>query len=249
MIGRTPIHYFFNESVRALLEFHGEDIDNTSQDAYGMNITQYVCGSKSSNLTDLFRCTGGNISSFEVTDEEGRTALHHACQRGNLELIEFLLDEQKDVIYLPDWQGRTLMHYATDSGRSAQVIELLASRGFDPRAVDHKGRTVLHDAASGRSVAAVEKLLELGAMDDLNALDKESRTPLQCAVLCGRTEVVELLRPLCGEEQLAVLANDQKAMSGHEGGRKLDIGSRFNAAFFILLAIGLVAYFFLQFVR
>ena len=29
-------------------------------------------------------CTGRNISSFEVTDEGGRTHLHHACQRENL---------------------------------------------------------------------------------------------------------------------------------------------------------------------
>ena len=234
--------------MRLILEFHQEDIDNNTQDDRGMNIPQYVCSSKSSRLIDLFRCSRGNVSSLQVTDEEGKTTLHHACQRGNLELIEFLLNEQKDAVSHPDWCGRTLMHYATESGRSAQVIELLVSRGFDPRAVDHQGRTVLHDAASGRSVAAIEKLIELGAADDLNALDDDSRTPLQLAALCGRAEAVELLRSLCGDAQLAVLANDQKALGGHERGMKLNIGSRFGASVSILLGIGLLlTYLFLYF--
>ena len=247
--GRTPLHVFFNESARSILEFHQEDADSTTQDSRGMNIVQYVSWSKSSLPIDLFRSCRGNISSLEVTDEEGRTALHFACQRGNLELLECLVNEQNAAISRPDWHGRTLMHYATESGRSAETIVMLARRGFNLRAVDHKGRTVLHHAASGRSVAAVEKLIELGAGDDLTVLDDDARTPLQLAALCGRTKTVELLRLLCDDAQVSKPINDQKVMGGHGRGSNSNVGSPFNVPLSALFSISLVvACLFLRFV-
>ena len=225
--GRTPLHVFFNGSARTIIEFHQEDLDNTTQDSRGMNIAQYVSWSKSSLPIDLFRCCSGNIASRQTADEEGKTALHFACQRGNLELLEYLFSEENDAISCPDWHGRTLMHYATESGRSAQAIDMLARRGFDVRAVDHQGKTVLHHAASVGNVAAVEKLIELGARGDLNALDDDSRAPMQVAALCGRKAVVEYLQPLCDEAELPMLPKKQIATNGHERENYLKVGWMF----------------------
>ena len=238
--GRTPLHGFFNESARTIIEFHQEDLDNTTQDSRGMNIAHCVSRSKSSLPADLFRCCRGNISSLVIADEEGKTALHFACQRGNLELLEHFLNNEYTTISRPDWRGRTLMHYATESSRSVQTINMLECRGFDARAVDHQGRTVLHHAASAGSVVAVEKLIKLGAAEDLNALDNESRTPLQVAALCGRKAVVELLRPLCDDTQVSTLLREQVTM-GHRGRRKnLKIRLHLSAFVSALLGFGLL---------
>lgn len=238
--GRTPLHTFFNESVRCILEFHQEDVDNTTQDSRGMNTAHYISWSKSSREVDLSRCCKGNISSLEFIDKEGNTAFHFACFRGNLELMEFLLNLQKAVTSQLHWKGCTPMHYATQSSRSVQAIDMLACRGFDLRAVDHKGRTPLHKAASGRSVAAVKRLLELGAAEDLNVLDNESQTPIQIAALAGRETTVDFLRPLYDHAQLLTFESEQKAMSSHGRDSSSKRGSRFIASVTALLSIGLL---------
>ena len=132
------------------------------------------------------------------------------------------------------------MHYATESARSAEVISILARRGLDVRAVDHRGRTVLHHAASAGQTAAVEKLIELGAKEDLNALDDESRTPLQVAVLCGRKAVVEFLRPLYNDAETLISREEQVAVNCQ--GRESNAGARpsFSAFVSVLLRLGFI---------
>ncbi|KAF1841331.1 ankyrin [Cucurbitaria berberidis CBS 394.84] len=209
--GRTALHSYFNDSVRALIEFHQEDLDNTTQDSSGMSIGHYVAWSKSSSVIDLRRCYRANPASLGTTNDEGMTILHYACQRGNLEIIEFLLGENNPAFSQADWHGRTLLHYATESSRSAQTIDILVQEGFDVHAVDHRGRTVLHHAASAGSVAAVEKLLELGVDADLHVLDADARTPLQLAACCGRDAVMDVLNRRCGVLQVPELAEERDA--------------------------------------
>jgi ankyrin repeat protein len=192
--GRTALHSFFNETIRALIEFHHEDIDLDSHDSYGMNVAHWVCRSKSSLPIDLQRVHKTSSALLERKDEHGRTPLHYACQRGNIQIIETLLLEKNSAFSPEDNKGRTLMHYATESGRSAQIVDILVREGFDIHAVDDHGRTVLHHAAAAGNVNAVEKLLHLGVEADLDAVDKENRTPIQLAAWCSTFAVVDVLR-------------------------------------------------------
>lgn len=221
--GRTALHTFFNETVRTIVEFHYKDIDNESQDSHGKNITHYVSWSKSSFLVDLDRCSKLNEATLETVDKDGRSLLHFACQRGNLEIIERFLNGKDTAMSQPDWKGRTLLHYATESGRSAQAIEILVQEGFDVHAKDDKGRTVLHHAASVGNLAAVKKLLVLGAAKDLSAVDTESRTPLRLAVCCGRQNVVDLLRSQCIDAQGLQLLETQETKTDERIGTQLSV--------------------------
>lgn len=199
--GQTALHGFFNDTVKALIEFHQEDIENDGHDSYGMNVVHWVCWSKTSLPTDLHRCSSTNKALLEMLDNQGKTPLHYACERGNIAIIETLLLESKGKLPRADWKGRTLMHYATESGRSAHTIDILVREGYDIHAVDNQGKTILHHAAAVGNIAAVEKLLDLGADADLDSVDCDSRTPLQLAAWCSRPAVMEILRPRCRNAQ------------------------------------------------
>ncbi|KAF2491646.1 ankryin repeat S-palmitoyl transferase, partial [Lophium mytilinum] len=137
--GRTPLHYFFGETSQQLIQYHQEDLDNTIQDDEGMSIAHYVAWTKSSKLIDIHRCLHADPASLSNTDEEGRTVLHLALQRGNLQVIGYLLNHPDTNAFRPDWRGRTLLHYATESRRT-QTIDILLERGFILRAADLEGR-------------------------------------------------------------------------------------------------------------
>jgi ankyrin repeat protein len=188
----------FNASVQALIEFHYDDLDTTAQDSDGMNIAHHVSRSKSSSPADLDRCYPKSLATL---DNEGKSLLHHACQRGNLDIVERLLGERDEALACRDYHGRTLMHYATESSRCAETIDILLREGFGIHEKDCRDRTVMHHAASKGILKAVEKLLDLGAAVDLEALDKDGRTPLQLAAWCSSHAVVDFLRSHCGAEQ------------------------------------------------
>lgn len=103
-----------------------------------------------------------------------------------LSLVQLILSSpgsSKSALNNPerDQKGRTLLHYAVESRRTA-AIDILIGSGFNHiRELDFDGRTALHNAAAIGNLAAVKKLLEVGASSDLYVLDGRSRTPLEVA--------------------------------------------------------------------
>jgi len=174
-----------------------------------MTITHYVSWSKSATSLDILRCVKDSTAYLDDRDEKGRKPLHLALQRGNLELIHYLLGQPNLCLPLTtidsqsDWHGRTLLHYATES-RRAEAVDILLGKGFDIHASDSEGRTVLHHAAAKGNLGAVKKLLKAGAASDLSALDKDARTPLQVAALCEEDDVVGYLESLCEPQEIMV---------------------------------------------
>lgn len=89
--------------------------------------------------------------------------------------------------------GRTALHYAIYSGKD-EVLELLTRRNREIiKMQDHAGRTALHHAVfmDKNQVRMSQKLIELGA--DVNALDKDKRTPLHHAAEEGKIRVIPIL--------------------------------------------------------
>lgn len=76
------------------------------------------------------------------------------------------------------------------------MIDILLSRGFDINAIDHNRRTLMHHAAMKDNVKAIQRLIELGAADQLSAVDVEGKTAIQLANSYRAYEVAEFLRSL-----------------------------------------------------
>lgn len=173
--GKTPLHTFFNPVIASTVMRHPEALtaETLACDNDGMMVHHYIAWSSKSgpehlshyNLTRQ-RCL------FARADHEGRTALHFACQRGNIAILKYLflqLEIDTEIRRRDNW-GRTAFHYAVQSKR-VEAIDLLFSHDADIHAVDSKGRTVLHHAAMRNNLAAVKRVLELGGHCDLFSVD------------------------------------------------------------------------------
>ena len=72
------------------------------------------------------------LSAFDIErgDDQGRTALHRACDVGHLDLFQVLLNRGSDFRVL-DGQNRTCLHHAA-SGGSVKILKRLLEEGLDP---------------------------------------------------------------------------------------------------------------------
>lgn len=114
----------------------------------------------------------------------GVTPLTLAVQRGNLEIVEILLDAGAD----PNkgnghwwiWDGTPPLCFA-GLGHHQEIFELLLARGANPRGRDDVKRTVLMCTAMGGEPWMVERLLELGA--EVDRRDEQRQTALHHAAM------------------------------------------------------------------
>merc|ERR1712034_154956 len=67
---------------------------------------------------------------MNVGDNYGRTGFHLACHYGNLNVVQFLLQQGFDW-NVRDNYGNTGFHYACDNGKVNVVQFLLVQQGFE----------------------------------------------------------------------------------------------------------------------
>lgn len=131
---------------------------------------------------------------IDLTDSEGRTALHHAVRAGSLECVRALLNACADM-NIADNIGFTPLHdagYSICASEVKHIITLLCDYGADLEARDANGWTPLYFATDWGQHGAVVTFLECGA--DVNALDWHGIPPIGRAIFHGHDEIV---RQLC----------------------------------------------------
>ncbi|GAB0096235.1 ankyrin repeat and MYND domain-containing protein 2 [Sergentomyia squamirostris] len=85
-------------------------------------------------------------TSVDFVDENGMTALQHACYKGNKEIAQMLIDRGADVNASKHEYNYTALHFAALSG-NVEVCMLLLHAGADAHATNSVGRTAAQMAA------------------------------------------------------------------------------------------------------
>ena len=122
-------------------------------------------------------------------NNEGKTALHIAAQKGNTQIIEALINQQSQIDPI-DKQGGTPFHLAIYHGHLS-VANQLKTLGADIKLKTSKGSNALHLAAGQGHVDIVEWLLKKSL--NINEPNNTSKTPLHVAAAMGRLSVVKQL--------------------------------------------------------
>ena len=156
--GKTPLHCIFNNTVGEVLQT-AEHIEDTMPDSEDMSISHFLAWSSRSTSNLFRRARIHDIAGLWSVDIEGRTCLHLAASRGNLDVLSHLLENaSSEEARRTDYQGCTPLHYAVLSSRAVDVIDLLVSHGSDVHAKDSSGCTAADWAVKWNNRRALRKL-------------------------------------------------------------------------------------------
>ena len=194
--GKTPLHTFFRESNRTLFASYNFTSEVDVQDDQGLVLLHYIAWSSKSRVTDIQHLISADTSRAVTRDNEGRSLLFFAAERGNLEILEYILKlPKRPGLRDTDSRGMSLMHYAVRSKR-VHAITLLYDSGCPARIVDNSQQTALHHAVKRGNLEAVKRLLLLDGRDILAYEDSHGRTPPEVARLLNHEAIVAYLETI-----------------------------------------------------
>jgi len=118
------------------------------------------------------------------------TVLHHAAEKGKLQIVKQLIENNADITALT-YDNYTALHRAVLATK-LKTTKYLVENGADVNTIgDPKRRSVLIDAVVSGDLNIFNIILEFGA--DVTTADKEGYTALHKAVLNNQLEKTRLL--------------------------------------------------------
>lgn len=148
-----------------------------------MNLTHVLC-----TMIDEMRITLGIEAKKEIKKwvnektEQGFTALHYAAYRGNIDMINKLIENDAEI-EVTNRRGLNVLHMAAQGNQPNALVYFKEIHLMNIQSVDDLGSTPLHWACYTGSENAVMFLLSWP--QNLNAQDREGLSPLHLAVMSG----------------------------------------------------------------
>ena len=139
---------------------------------------------------DVSTLRGMNID-VNLKDAIGRTSLHIAAEKGNMDVVMFLIENGANV-NVADVNGNTPLVFIINKAGNLKVIQRLLEKGARVNVQNRTGETALMYAAWHGHSTIVQLLLENRA--DVTLKNRQGRTALTLAESKGHQEVVEMLK-------------------------------------------------------
>eukprot|EP00742_Colponemidia_sp_Colp-10_P006201 GILJ01006643.1.p1 GENE.GILJ01006643.1~~GILJ01006643.1.p1 ORF type:complete len:1057 (+),score=103.81 GILJ01006643.1:402-3173(+) len=117
---------------------------------------------------------------IDARDVCGRTALHLACESGNVDLVRLLLANGADPNVCEASTAWSPLHFAVSKGHHAIVLQLLADKRCQVELFDRFMWTPLYEAAHNRDARAVGLLVNHGAL--LNRVNDQGNSPIHAVI-------------------------------------------------------------------
>ncbi|XP_046567998.1 serine/threonine-protein phosphatase 6 regulatory ankyrin repeat subunit A-like [Haliotis rubra] len=148
----------------------------------------WAAGMGHRDVVELLVTKGAKLS---LVDNLGVNILQAACLGGDVEVVKYVLSQDRVDINGRVRCGRTPVMLAAENGHF-EVMELLVGKGANLSLVDKRGNNILH-CACRRGDVEVVKYIVSKKMVDINSRERKNKTPLMVAGVWGHEAVVGLL--------------------------------------------------------
>ncbi|XP_071104740.1 ankyrin-3-like [Haliotis cracherodii] len=128
---------------------------------------------------------------YEAKTHDSKELLNYACEGGDVEIMERVLNLTNVDINIELWDGVTPLLRVAFFG-NIEMFKLLVTKGADVTIVDDEEENVLHSACHGGNVEMVKYVHKLSIVD-INGKQDKGMTPLFLAAFCGFQTVFEYL--------------------------------------------------------
>ena len=175
------------KNIKELINF-GKDI-NEKISIFSQAPIHKIIESKEENKHEVLKKMLDLGSDPNIKDSNGWSALHYACQLGDYESVEILINSDA-IIDAYSNNKRIPLHLASYRGYP-NIVEFLLKNGSDPNYKDELGCTPLHLAAKKGNVKCMEFLLGYGA--ELYCQDFRNWNILHYASFHGHKKAVRFI--------------------------------------------------------
>jgi len=186
----TPLHKAAEHGneymVKKLLDAEGDGLHASK---WGTTPFMFAVESGKLEVVDAFLDHG--FDGVAITDDSGKTCIHVAASKGNVEMLKRLTMTNKQIALATNCMGSSALDFAAWSGQT-NMIEPLRDLGLDMNGSEGSWTLPLLNAASEGYYDFVCRLLELGADVNKRAGLAES-TPLHGATSQRRPLTAERL--------------------------------------------------------
>ena len=131
-------------------------------------------------------------NALDKTTHDGRLYIHWAANKGNVELLEYLISKGSSITRTDD-KGNTPLTFAASNGQTdIEVYKTFFKAGIDPKTVYKNGVTLLHYViGADKDLKVSEFLLTKGLK--YTDLDELGRSTFDYAARSGNTEILKAL--------------------------------------------------------
>ena len=188
-----PLHIAAQKGCTSVLKYFINQchVKVPIQTANGYNIVHYATENGHYHTTEYLSTV--YIDGFSVPDKNGVLPIHTACQSGNIQLVEYLVDEIGcDIRSLTNFSHQSCAAFACMSG-NLDLLRLLATKySLDLTVTDRDGFTLLHYAAEKGHNRIIEWLVEEHKLDP-HSTSNNATTTLHKAASGGDANTVKYL--------------------------------------------------------
>ena len=127
-----------------------------------------------------------------AVNDDGMAPIHIACSKGRLNSVQYIIEHSPSLLELPEnVHGRTPFLISVTYNQ-LKVVQYLVSKNCNLIASDGEGYKSTHLLVMDGSLNTLKYLVDNNYCD-LNATDRQERTPLHVAILADQFEIIEYI--------------------------------------------------------